>query len=203
MSLRAELIGATETDPAFAVLLPDGWEGDDAGFGEMDARLDAALAQLPIASRGAARARMRDILATARTEAARADVIRVFTPSRSTGEEPPPVTLVASWVTAPAGATVAAMGADLIRRRDARPLDPGQTIITWSTDSSSESDGTVVDVAGSGYLLRVPGSTRKALVFRSTMLRAVGETTIADEGIAAMSLLCDAIVASVRWRHDA
>lgn len=203
MSLRAELIGATDADPAFAVLLPEGWEANDAAFGDIDGRIDAALAQLPINARGVARARMREIIATARIDAVRGDVIRVFTPSALTESDSPPVTLVASWLTAPAGSTVATLGADLIRNRDARPLDPAQTILTWPIKTVSTIDGGTVVVAGAGYLLRSPGSNRKALIFRSTILRAVGDTEVPTEGVETMNLLCDAIVASVRWKTNA
>jgi hypothetical protein len=47
----------------------------------------------------------------------------------------------------------------------------------------------------------VPDEKERALVFRSTILHRVDGTEIPDEGIDAMDLVCDAIVASVRWRR--
>lgn len=95
------------------------------------------------------------------------------------------------------------IGSDLIRNRDARPLDRAQTILAWPIETVSTLDGGTVVVAGAGYLLRSPVSNQKALISRSTILRAVGETEVPTEGIKIMNLLCDAIVASVRWKTNA
>ena len=58
MSLRAELIDAAGGMPAFAVLLPAGWEATDASFSTMRPKLDATLDQLPADRRAGLRSRM-------------------------------------------------------------------------------------------------------------------------------------------------
>lgn len=203
MSLRAELIAGGESLPDFALLLPEGWIAQDAAFADADARVEERLAGLPPERRAAARTGITGLLRSAQAEAEKADVIRTFAPSATDPEEAVPVSLVASWLTAPAGGTVAELGADAVRRFAARPLDPEGTILTWALDESTVVDEVALDVAGHAYLLRAPGQERKGLLFRSVILRAVGEDRIPDDGIAAMVAVCDAIVASVRWRRDA
>lgn len=201
MSLRAELIGETVSDPSFAVLLPTGWEAHTPDFASMDERVDTAVAGLPVASRGAALAALRETVASARAEATRADVIRVFSPSQVGEDDAIPVSLVASWLAAPAGATASDLGSTMVQRFRARPLDERGTILKWSAAKTSTIEGAEVRTAGHGYLVRVPDENKRALVFRSTILHSVGGTEIPDDGIAAMELICDAIVASVRWRR--
>ena len=90
---------------------------------------------------------------------------------------------------------------EAISRWGAAPLDPGGTILRWSLDATTSIEDGEVEVAGHGYLLRVPGDASAALVFRSTILREAGGARVADEGIAAMARVCDAIVASLRWKQ--
>lgn len=202
MSLRAELIGAAGGMPGFAVLLPAGWEATDAGSTGLRDRLDAVLDGFPVATRATVRARIEEMMATARAEAARADVVRVFAPASLAPEDYLPVSLVASWLHAPAGGTAATIGSGLIATRGAVPLDPGGTILRWSTAQKTIVEGGEVDVAGSGYLLQVPGHPSTGLLVRSQILRGVGDAVLPAEGEQMLSLLCDAIVASVRWRRD-
>ena len=203
MSLRAELIGETVSEPSFAVLLPTGWEAHTPDFASVDERVDAAVAALPVASRGAALAALRETVASARAEAARADVIRVFSPSQVDEDEAIPVSLVASWLLAPAGATASDLGATMVQRHGARPLDERGAILKWSAAKTATIEGAEVRTAGHGYLIRVPHEQKRALVFRSTILHRVDGTEIPDDGIDAMELVCDAIVASVRWKKPA
>jgi hypothetical protein len=203
MSLRAELIGETPEMPGFAVLLPEGWEAADAGLSGLTDRYAAVLEGFPDSTRTAVRARIESMLATARVEAAKADIVRVFAPSGLDPEEYVPVSLVASWLTAPSGGSIQDVGAGLIAQRGATPLDAGASILRWSLDTSATVEGGEVEVAGNGYLLPVPGKPQRALMFRSQILRSAAGAIIPDEGIAAMSLVCDAIVASVRWRRAA
>ncbi|QCR39384.1 hypothetical protein C1N74_02345 [Microbacterium sp. SGAir0570] len=203
MSLRAELIGETVSEPSFAVLLPTGWEAHTPDFASVDERVDAAVAALPVASRGAVLATLRETVASARAEATRADIIRVFSPSQAGEDDAIPVSLVASWLIAPAGATASDLGATMVQRYRARPLDERGTILKWSAAKTSTIEGAEVRTAGHGYLIRVPDEQKRALVFRSTILQRVDGTEIPDDGIDAMELVCDAIVASVRWRKRA
>lgn len=201
MSLRAELVNAAASMPSFAVLLPAGWEATDASFSSMRPRLDAVLDQFPVGNRAVVRARVEEMMATARAEASRAEVVRVFAPAGADPEDYVPVSLVASWLRAPAGGSLQDLGSGLISNRGATPLDPGGTILRWSMDQKSTVEGGEVDVAGSGYLLPVPGQPTVGLMFRSQILRGVGDAVLPDEGQKTVSLLCDAIVASVRWRR--
>lgn len=201
MSLRAELVGGTDNEPSFAVLLPTGWEAHTPDFSTVGERVDAAVAALPVQSRGPARAALHETLAAARAEAARADVIRVFSPSQVAEDDALPVSVVASWLIAPAGATASELGANMIERYGAGPLDERGTILKWSAAKTSTIEGAAVRTEGHGYLLRVPDDRKRALVFRSTILQGVEGTDLPKDGLDAMELLCDAIVASVRWRR--
>lgn len=201
MSLRAELIGSTGTLPEFAVLLPQGWEAIDPEFDSIRTRLDDAFARLPLETRAALKPRLEEFLDEARAEALRGDVIRTFAPTAVDDEVAPPVTLVASWLKAPGASTVSGLGASMIERFGAQPFDPSGTTLKWSIAERREVDGGEVELAGAGYLLRVPHEPAVALLFRATILRGTGDDLVSDEGIAAMTLVCDAIVASVRWRR--
>jgi len=203
MSLRAELVGEAAGMPGFAVLLPAGWQAVDSELAGTSARVDAVLRALPGSTRDALRGRIESMLASARAEAAKADIVRVFAPSEVDPEEFVPVSLVASWLTAPAGGTIQEVGAGLIAQRDAAPLDAQGSILRWPIAKATAVEGGEVEVTGAGYLLPVPGRPKSALMFRSQILRSAGGYTIPDEGIAAMSLVCDAVVASVRWRRGA
>ncbi|MDF2920536.1 MAG: hypothetical protein K0S70_4754 [Microbacterium sp.] len=204
MSLRAELIGSMANgDPDFAVLLPPGWEATSPEFTSPRDRVSAAVATLPLHAQGAARARMAELLDTARAEAERADVIRIFAPTASSEKDVVPVSLVAAWLNAPVGSTAAQLGSELIERHGASPLDPTGAILTWRIDTTAQIESSTVRISGAGYLLRAPGLTHKALLFRSTIFGGLDSTKISDEGVAAMGRLCDAIVASVRWRKRA
>jgi hypothetical protein len=203
MSLRAELIGETAGMPGFAVLLPAGWQAMDAELSGMGAQLEAVLSGFPDGTREVLRGRIASMLSSARAEATKADIVRVFAPAGLEPEDFVPVSLVASWLHAPAGGTIQEIGAGLIAQRGAASLDPGGSILSWPITKTTRVEDGDVEVAGAGYLLPVPGRPKTALMFRSQILRSAGGFTIPDEGVAAMSLACDAIVASVRWRRAA
>jgi len=201
MSLRAELVGGSAGMPAFAVLLPAGWEATDASFTSMRPRLDAMLDRFPVANRAMMRARIDEMMQAAGAEASRAEIVRVFAPAGADPEDFVPVSLVASWLRAPAGGSLQDVGSGLIANRGATPLDPSGTILRWEMDAKSAVEGGEVDVAGVGYLIPVPGHPAVGLMFRSQILRGAAGAQIPDEGLRAISLLCDGIVASVRWRR--
>lgn len=201
MSLRAELIGASGGMPAFAVLLPDGWQASDAAGEGLRERMDAVLAGFPPAARTALRAQVDEMLASVSTSA-KDDIVRVFAPSASSPEDFLPVTIVASWLRAPAGGSIQQIGAGLIATRGAQPVGEAGAILRWPIDDRLPLEGGRIEVAGAGYLLPVPGAPTVGLLFRSQILRSAGGSTIAEDGIRAMSAISDAIVASVRWRRD-
>ncbi|REJ07202.1 hypothetical protein DY023_04185 [Microbacterium bovistercoris] len=202
MSLRAELVESAGGMPAFAVLLPTGWEASDASFRSMRPRLEAVLDQLPESNRAVLRSRIEGMLASARAEATRAEIVRVFAPAGVAPEEFVPVSLVASWLRAPKGGSLQDVGSGLISSRGAAPLDPGGTILRWPMEQTVAVEDGEVEVAGAGYLLPVPGHPSVGLMFRSQILRDAGGARLPDEGEQTVSRLCDAIVASVRWRRD-
>jgi hypothetical protein len=201
MSLRAELVGGSAGAPAFAVLLPAGWEATDASFASMRPRLEVVLDRFPVANRAVVRARVEEMMATARADASRAEIVRVFAPAGVAPEDFVPVSLVASWLRAPGGGSLQDVGSGLIANRGATPLDAAGTILRWDADQRSEVEGGKVDIAGSGYLLPVPGQPAVGLMFRSQILRGAEGAELPEEAVRAISLLCDGIVASVRWRR--
>lgn len=201
MSLRAELLGSGPGRPSFAVLLPAGWEAVDPDFASMEARTASVLEALPVETRGVVRRHLDSLREASRTQAAKGEVVAVLAPVGTTDGAAAPVALAASWMSAPRAGTAADLGGEAISRWGAAPLDPGGTILRWSLDATTSIEDGEVEVAGHGYLLRVPGDASAALVFRSTILREAGGSRVADEGIAAMARVCDAIVASLRWKQ--
>ncbi|MFV0405563.1 MAG: hypothetical protein ACK5LN_01865 [Propioniciclava sp.] len=201
MSLRAELIDAAGGMPAFAVLLPAGWEATDPSFSTMRPRLDAVLGQLPATNRPLVRARLEEMTARVQADASRAEVIRVFAPAAVDPTDYIPVSLVASWLRAPAGGSLQDLGGGLIAHRGATALDPAGTILHWPLREQATVEGGEVQIAGSGYLLPIPGQPAAGLMFRSQILHGVEDAVLPDAGEQALSRLCDTIVASVRWRR--
>lgn len=201
MSLRAELLGSGPDRPSFAVLMPTEWEAVDPELTAVDQRTASALATLPVEARGVIRAHLDALRETSRVQAAKGDVIAVLAPVGTMDGVAAPVALAASWMSAPGGRAAADLGGEAIARWGAAPLDPGGTILRWSLDATTTIEEGEIEVAGHGYLLRVPGDPRTALVFRSTILREAQGARVPDEGVAAMARVCDAIVASVRWKQ--
>lgn len=202
MSLRAELLGTTDDGPQFAVLLPAGWESVDPSLDDVEGRARTAMQVLPAAARHATTRQLSAMLASARAEATKGKIIRLFSPLAAPDEVAPPVSLVASWLRVPAGGTTEQMVHDIVAAYGAAPFDPAGTILRWTLTSSKSVEGADIDTDGAGYLLRVPHHADRLLLFRSVILRGVGTDRIADDGVAAMTLACDAIVASVRWRRS-
>ncbi len=200
MSLRAELLGSGPDRPSFAVLMPTAWEAVDPELNAMEERTASALATLPVEARGVVRHHLDALRESSRAQAAKGDVIAVLAPVGTKDGVAAPVALAASWMSA-RGGTAADLGGEAIARWGAAPLDPGGTILRWALDATTKIEDGEIEVAGHGYLLRVPGDPNTALVFRSSILREAQGARVSDEGVAAMARVCDAIVASVRWKQ--
>lgn len=203
MSLRAELIGTNGALPAFALLLPDGWTSGTGDLGEMHDAVEASLVALPATSRAAVRSSLRILLEDAAERATRAEIIRVFTQSDVSADSYVPMSIVASWLRSPGSRSIQDLGAQLIRTRNAGLLDPDGTILRWTEDGKVPVDDGTVEVHGINYMLAVPGHPAVGLVLRTSILRGADGVAVDDEPMAAMTMLSDSIVSTVRWRRDA
>lgn len=201
MSLRAELIGATEAVPAFAILLPEGWAAVEEDFGR--AEVASALAVLPPAQRAMLAPRLEQLLTAGAEQAARGNVIRSFAQRSTAADSFLPLSLVASRMDAPAGTDIAGVGAELIASRGAASLDEGGTILRWTETTRTRIEDADLGVETVHYLLPIPGRPLHGLLFQAAILREAEGNRVDEDGIVAMRGLCDAIVATVRWRRDA
>lgn len=203
MSLRAELIAPTELIPGFAILLPEGWGSFDGDQGALRGRLTEALAALTPAQRTLLAPRLEELVATAAENAEAGMVIRTFAQQSTPADAFLPLSLVASRLEAPVGSTIAALGAQLIAANGAAPLDETGTILRWSTTSQTRVDDAAIAIETVNYLLPVPERPTRGLLFQAGILRGADGAAVDEDGITAMSALCDAIVSTVRWRRDA
>ncbi|MFE6734122.1 hypothetical protein [Microbacterium sp. NPDC057650] len=203
MSLRAELLGTSPQLPDFAVMLPTDWISSGPDYAEFRARADARLEALPVAQRASARVQLAAILDDAAGQAVSGDVIRVFAPGSDDPDLFAPVSLSAAWVHAPQGASAADLGAQLISRYGAAPMDEAGTVLRWEETRETAMDGGSVTVRSISYVLPVPGRPRSVLMLRGTVLCGTHAAAVPDDAITAMTMICDGIAASVRWRRDA
>lgn len=63
--------------------------------------------------------------------------------------------------------------------------------------------GGAAEILTINYLLPAPDSDRRGLLFQASILASAAGTTVDPTGVATMTALCDAIVATVRWKRDA
>lgn len=203
MSLRAELIGPTELIPGFAILLPEGWGAFDGDQGALRGRLAEALAFLAPAQRAALGPRLDELISTAVANADTGNVIRTFAQQETPADAFLPLSLVASRLEAPTGSTIAALGAQLIAAKGASALDEGGAILRWSSASQTSIEDATITVETVNYLLPVPERPTRGLLFQAGILRQADGANVDDDGVTAMTALCDAIVSTVRWRRDA
>lgn len=202
MSLRAELVGASDRVPGFALVLPPGWGSFDGDISGLRERIDGALAVLNPTQRAAIRPTLSTLLAESAANASRGNVIRTFAQEDVPVESFLPLSLVASRLDAPYGSTIAAVGAHFIAKRGAVPMDEAATILRWSGVSTVPLEGSSVEMSSINYLLPVPAHATHGLLFQANILRTADGAQIDGDGMAAMTALCDAIVSTVRWRRD-
>lgn len=104
---------------------------------------------------------------------------------------------------APGGREIVALGTHLMSTRAAAPLDDAGAILRWSDTTQVAVDGSNVGVDRVSYLLPVPGDTKRGLLFQATILRTANGVVVDDAMRTGLAGLCDAIVATVRWKNDA
>jgi len=201
VSLRAELVEPTAGLPGFALVLPDGWGAFDPDPDVLRARAEQSLGRLSASQRTALRPVIDEVFASARRGGA--DLVRLFAQADVAEDDYLPVSLVAARMDAPGGRSLAEAGNHLMATRGATPLDEGGTILRWTqTSTAGFSDG-AAEVLTINYLLPAPGSEHRGLLFQASILSSAAGVTVDPTGVATMSALCDAIVATVRWKRDA
>lgn len=201
MSLRAELVEPTAGLPGFALVLPEGWGAFDPDPDVLRARAEQSLGRLSAAQRTALRPVIDEVFASARRGGA--DLVRLFAQAEVPESEYLPVSLVAARMDAPGGRSLAEAGRHLIATRGAAPLDEGGTILRWTQSSTAGFSDGAAEVLTINYLLPAPGTEHRGLLFQASILASAGGVTVDPTGVATMSALCDAIVATVRWKRDA
>lgn len=201
MSLRAELVEPTAGLPGFALVLPDGWGAFDPDPDVLRARAEQSLGRLSAAQRTALRPVIDEVFASARRGGA--DLVRLFAQAEVPESEYLPVSLVAARMDAPGGRSLAEAGRHLMATRGAAPLDERGTILRWTQSSTAGFSDGAAEVLTINYLLPAPGTEHRGLQFQASILASAGGVTVDPTGVATMSALCDAIVATVRWKRDA
>ena len=201
MSLRAELVEPTADLPGFAIVLPEGWGSYDPGPDALRARAESSLGRLSAAQRTALRPVLDEVLAAARPRGT--EPVRLFAQADVAESEFLPVSIVAARMDAPGGRSIHAAGRHLMETRGAAPLDEEGTILRWTQTASAPFAGGTVTVRTIDYLLPVPGVDHRGLLFQASILEGADGAAVDAHGIAAMTALCDAIVATVRWNRDA
>lgn len=200
--LRAELVGATERTPAFALLLPNGWGSQPADVDALRRQARDVLGQIQGVDRDRLGASVQGLLAQVPGGSGEC-MIAVITQQDVAAEDFAPMSLALAWVRAPSGTTIMALAGQLVRGRAAARMDAAGGILRWVDQVDLPVDDGVVHTVQPTYLIRVPDTEDTALIIRTTILAGAGKQSIGDEGINAMTLLSDSIVATFRWRRDA
>lgn len=203
MSLRAELLGTGPQLPDFAVMIPADWISSSPDYAEFRARADARLGSLPVAQRAGARAQLAGLLDQAAEQAASSEIIRVFAPGGDDPDRAAPMSLSVAWVRAPHGTGAAGLGTQLIERYGAAPLDESGTVLRWQDTRTTTVDDGSMTVRSVSYVLPVPRHPRVVLMMRGTILCGTHAAQVPDDAVTAMTMICDGVAASVRWRRDA
>jgi hypothetical protein len=203
-SLRAELFGATTKTPPFAMLLPEGWVAKPADMEALGSQVQAALARVPGADTARLRASIDSVMAQAGTgPESKERLIAWITQQDVSVDDFVPMSLALAWLEAPPGSSMVSLAKQLVSGRGAAPLDDTGTILRWVDRPDLPVDGGVVHTVQPTYLIRVPHAPDTALIIRTTILDGTEGNHLDEEGISAMTLLSDGIVATFRWKRDA
>lgn len=201
MSLRAELVEPTAGMPGFALVLPLGWGSFDPEPAALRAIAEQSLGRLSAAQRTALRPMLDEVFAAANRGVG--DAIRLFAQQDVPESDFLPVSIVAARMDAPGGRSLAEAGRHLMATRGAAPLDEAGTILRWTQTSTAGFSEGAAEILTINYLLPAPDSDRRGLLFQASILASAAGTTVDPTGVATMTALCDAIVATVRWKRDA
>ncbi|GGR53594.1 hypothetical protein J2S40_001362 [Nocardioides luteus] len=203
-SLRAELFGATTKTPPFAMLLPEGWVTKPADMEALGSQVQAALAQVPGADTARLRASVDSVLSQAGVGAESNErLIAWITQQDVPVDDFVPMSFALAWLEAPAGTSMMSLAKQLVNGRNAAPLDEAGTILRWVDRADLPVEGGVVHTVQPTYLIRVPHAPETALIIRATILDGAEGEHLDEEGVSAMTLLSDGIVATFRWKRDA
>jgi hypothetical protein len=201
MSLRDELTGSVRASvPPFVLLLPPGWVSVEPTRETFEELLSNVSARLRAAHRPDLDARFRSLVRRTAEEFLRRDPVRVIHQASVPGERMLPLSITASRVVAPGGATLDAQVGELVRTRGARPLDDARVVMRWTSDASHRVDGGTLRTRSFDYLIAIPGTGRReALVFTAVVPIAAGGEQLDDETADRFGLLADAIMSTFRW----
>ncbi len=196
VSLREEILGAPSVEPAFRLLLPEGWtshpisEDTAASFEERasDVFRRAGRPDLDGAFASILRRSMRDL--------ARAGADYVILPPASEERGSAPVSLIVSVITGQNGQPLDAWVAQRFRE-GAQMLDDSGRIVTWRSRKPGSETG--VEQFQSNFLLPVPETDRKkGLLLTGTVLIEEGASEDSD-AVVASSAAFAAIASTVSW----
>lgn len=203
--LRAELFGATTKTPPFAMLLPEGWVAKPADMEALGSQVQSALSRVPGADTARLRASVDSVIAQAGAASpeSKERLIAWITQQDVSADDFAPMSLALAWLEAPQGTSMVSLAKQLISGRGAAPLDDAGTILRWVERADLPVDGGVVHTVQPTYLIRVPHAPDTALIVRATILDGAEGNHLDEEGISAMTLLSDGIVATFRWKRDA
>jgi hypothetical protein len=202
--LRAELFGATTKTPPFAMLLPEGWAAKPADMEALGSQVQSAFARVPGADTARLRASIDSMMAQAgASPESNERLIAWITQQDVPVDDFVPMSFALAWLEAPPGTSMVSLAKQLVNGRGAAPLDEAGTILRWVDRADLPVDGGVVHTVQPTYLIRVPHAPDTAVIVRATILDGADGTHLDEEGISAMTLLSDGIVATFRWKRDA
>lgn len=198
-SLRDELRGAAAVVPPFALLLPRGWVSREPTRDYFDELARQVSAVLRTQHRPDLDVQFRQLLARASTEFLQRDPVSIIVQSGVDPEEMIPLSIVAVRLSDPDGKPLDARVHELVRSRNAAPLDEDAAILRWHSDDRMQMQGGTATVRSFNYLIAIPGTERRqALLFTGVLPIAAGETLDAATIDAAQSFV-DAIMSTFRW----
>lgn len=168
----------------------------------LGAQAQSALARVPGADGARLRASVDSVIAQAGTSPESHERLIAWISQQDVSvDDFAPMSLALAWLEAPPGTSMTSLAKQLVSGRGAGPLDEGGSILRWMDREDLLVDGGVVHTVQPTYLIRVPHAPETALVIRATILDGAEGNHIDEEGIAAMTLLSDSIVATFRWKR--
>lgn len=199
LSLRS-VLGGGDALPAFAVVLPPHWIGQQVSAKTRDAMLTAARQRLMAAHRPDLYAQLSSNLQRAFADLDRVGTQFVFGPAPDAPDAAYlPASLMATVRSAPAGGTFADVLTHLVQRRGATALHGDARIVTFRETRSIDEGGQRVAVTSVHYLTPIPGtSLAKALQFTAALTHPV-DVDADDDAVQELASMFDASISTFHW----
>jgi hypothetical protein len=199
MSLKDELLGAPRTLPPYQLVLPAGWREYAAHDDSEQALLEQASARLRSQHRPDLNAQLLHASRDAFARMRQSNTVAFYLQTDAPEDQVMPISLTASRLVAPDGASLDGQVSELIRNRGAEPFNDDMVLVRWQVSSTRQLGEERVGSLAISYLAPIPGTMRReGLQFVAVILHPVG-LPADDPGVAKLAFLSDTIMSTFAW----